>query len=165
MPVTAAEFRKALGRFASGVTVVTVARQTGQIHGMTATAFASVSLEPLMVLVCVDRRARTHPLICAQKRFAVNVLREEQEAFARYFALPDQDHESGEALGVRYTFTEQGTPLLEGCLAYLECRLVSAHDAGDHTIFLGEVEHAEVREGRPLLYFAGAYRRLHLHPT
>jgi flavin reductase (DIM6/NTAB) family NADH-FMN oxidoreductase RutF len=160
MPVTAAEFRKALGHFATGVTVVTVGRPAGQVHGMTANAFASVSLDPLLVLVCVDRKARTHPLIHEQKRFGINVLTDRQERLARYFAQVEQDHESAHRLGVSYWRTESGTPMLGNCLAHLECRLVSEHEAGDHTIFLGEVEHAQVGKGRPLLFFAGKYHRL-----
>lgn len=154
------ECRKVLARFATGVTVITVAKEGGQVHGMTANAFASVSLDPPLVLVCVDHRARTHPLLLAQKRFGVNVLREEQRAIADYHADASQDHETAHHLGIEYWHTPSGTPMLKPCLAQLECRLVSAHQAGDHTIFVGEVEQAAAQEGRPLLFYASRYRKL-----
>ncbi|MBI4307924.1 MAG: flavin reductase family protein [Chloroflexi bacterium] len=160
MAVSKEEFRKAVGCFATGVTVITIAAGEGRVHGMTANAFTSVSLEPLLVLVCVDHHARTHPLVHAHKRFGTNVLAEDQQALADYYAHTAQDHESAHRLGARYWYTERGTPMLEGCLAHLECRVVSAHDEGDHTIFIGEVEHVDAREGRPLLFYAGRYGRL-----
>ena len=158
-PDTAA-FRKAMAQFVTGVTVVTVARGSGQVHGMTANAFASVSLDPQLVLVCVDHNARTHPILREQKRFGINVLREDQHELAVYFAQVEQDHESGERLGVKMRMTEKGTPLLVGSLARLECRLVAAHEAGDHTIFVGEVERAEIEDGWPLVFHGGKYQRL-----
>jgi len=165
MRLSKAVFRRALGRFATGVTVVTVARGKRHVHGMTANAFASVSLDPLLVLVCVDRRARTHPLIRAHKRFGINVLAENQRAVAEYYARRDQDHEAAHGLGVRYWQTKCGTPMLEGCMAHLDCRLVSSHRTGDHTIFIGEVEQVIVGKGRPLLFYAGKYRRLEAEST
>ncbi len=153
-------FRKALSHFTTGVTVVTVGHGRGQVHGMTANAFTSVSLEPLLVLVCIDRSARTHPLVRQQKCFGINVLGEHQENLAKYFAQVEQDHESAERLGVKYQHSERGTPMLDGALAHLDCRLVSTFEAGDHTIFVGEVEQVEVREGRPLVFYRGKYRRL-----
>ena len=149
-----------MGRFASGVTIITVAGAAGQMHGMTANAFTSVSLDPLLVLVCVDGRARTHPLIHARGRFGVNVLAEGQQAVAEYYARTTEDHETAHRLGLRCWQTERGTPLLEDCLAYLECRVISTHEQGDHTVFIGAVEQVGVREGRPLLFYAGQYRRL-----
>ena len=160
MAVSKEEFRKTLGRFATGVTVITVAAGDERVHGMTANAFTAVSLEPLLVLVCIDHRARTHPLVQARKRFGVNVLGEGQQALADYYARADQDHETAHRLGARYWYTERGTPLLEGCLARLECRVVSVYEEGDHTIFIGAVEHVDGRDGRPLLFYAGRYRRL-----
>ena len=160
MTISQDEFRQALGHFATGVTVITIDRGQRQVHGMTANAFASVSLVPPLVLVCVDHSARSHPLLKEQKRFGVNVLKEGQEALARYFADVNQSHETAAHLGVRYSFTERGTPLLETSLAQLECALVAAHEAGDHTIFVGQVEHAATREGRPLLFYRGRYSKL-----
>ena len=160
MSVTQADFRKALGSFATGVTVITVDYE-GQEHGMTANAFASVSLDPLLVLVCVDHKARTHTYLHARKRFGVNVLSESQREISEYYARPTQTHQDAEQeAGARFDRTLHGTPLLHGALAYLECRLHTAQDAGDHTIFIAEVEDVVVREGEPLLYFRGCYREI-----
>ncbi len=160
MGVTQTEFRKAMGSFATGVTVITVDSE-GEVHGMTANAFTSVSLDPLLVLVCVDHRARTHTHLHTRKRFGVNVLAEDQRAISEYYALPSPTHQNAEReAGARFDRTQHGTPVLHGALAYLECRLHTAQDAGDHTIFIAEVEDVVVREGDPLLYFRGAYRQI-----
>lgn len=164
MAVSQEEFRRTLGHFATGVTVITIVREGELVHGMTANAFCSVSLEPPYVLVCVDHRARSFALLKQRGGFGVNVLREEQEAVARYFADPDQDHETARRLGVHFHFTERGTPLLADCLAQLECTVAAAHEAGDHTIFIGRVEEASVHEGRPLLFYGGRYRALDTGP-
>ncbi len=160
MNLTTAEFRKAMGRFATGVTIVTVDLD-GEVHGMTANAFASVSLDPMLVLVCVDHTTRTHAHLHAKKRFGINVLCEDQRAISEYYASPERTHENAEAeAGARFDRTPHGTPMLHGTLAYLECRLHSAQDAGDHTIFIAEVEDVVVREGEPLLFFRGKYRKV-----
>jgi flavin reductase (DIM6/NTAB) family NADH-FMN oxidoreductase RutF len=160
MSVTSAEFRQALGCFATGVTVITVDFE-GQVQGMTANAFASVSLDPPLVLVCVDHRARTHAHLHARKRFGVNVLAEDQQVISEYYAQAAQDHGHAERdAGARFDRTAHGTPVLHGALAYLECRLHTAQDAGDHTIFIAEVEEVVVREGDPLLYYRSAYRTI-----
>jgi flavin reductase (DIM6/NTAB) family NADH-FMN oxidoreductase RutF len=160
MTVTQADFRKALGSFATGVTVITV-DYDGQVHGMTANAFASVSLDPLLVLVCVDHKARTHTHLQTRKRFGVNVLAESQRKISEYYARPTQTHEDAESqAGAHFDRTAHGTPVLHDALAYLECRLHTAQDAGDHTIFIAEVEDVLVREGEPLLYFRGRYREI-----
>src|SRR5579863_6008757 len=160
MSVTQPEFRKAMGSFATGVTVITVDYE-GEVQGMTANAFASVSLDPLLVLVCVDHRARTHAHLNARKRFGVNVLAQNQRAISEYYADPSPTHEHAEReAGARFARTQHGTPILHGALAYLECRLHTAQDAGDHTIFIAEVEDVVVRQGNPLLYFRGEYRKI-----
>jgi flavin reductase (DIM6/NTAB) family NADH-FMN oxidoreductase RutF len=160
MSVTSAEFREALGCFATGVTVITVDYE-GQVQGMTANAFASVSLDPPLVLVCVDHRARTHAHLHAKKRFGVNVLSEDQQVISEYYARAAQDHGHAEReAGARFDRTTHGTPVLNGALAYLECRLHTAQDAGDHTIFIAEVEEVVVREGNPLLYYRARYRTI-----
>jgi flavin reductase (DIM6/NTAB) family NADH-FMN oxidoreductase RutF len=149
-----------MGRFATGVTIVTVDLD-GEVHGMTANAFASVSLDPMLVLVCVDHTTRTHAHLHAKKRFGINVLCENQRAISEYYARPERDHEHAEQeAGARFDRTQHGTPMLRGALAYLECRLHSAQDAGDHTIFIAEVEDVVVREGEPLLFFRGKYRKV-----
>jgi flavin reductase (DIM6/NTAB) family NADH-FMN oxidoreductase RutF len=160
MVVTQIEFRKAMGSFSTGVTVITVDYGSA-VHGMTANAFTSVSLDPLLVLVCVDHRARTHTHLHARKRFGVNVLAENQRAISEYYARPIQSHEAAEQeAGARFDRTQHGTPVLHGALAYLECRLHTAQDAGDHTIFIAEAEEVVVREGDPLLYFRSEYRQI-----
>jgi flavin reductase (DIM6/NTAB) family NADH-FMN oxidoreductase RutF len=160
MSATQAAFRKAMGTFATGVTVITL-DDGGEVHGMTANAFTSVSLDPLLLLVCVDHRARTHTHLHARKRFGVNVLAEAQRAVSEYYADPSPDHRDAERkAGARFDRTQHGTPVLHGALAYLECRLHTAQDAGDHTIFIAEVEDVVVREGDPLLYFRGEYRKI-----
>ena len=160
MSVTEREFRRAMGCFATGVTIITVDYE-GAVHGMTANAFASVSLDPQLVLVCVDQRARTHAHLHAKKRFGVNVLAENQRAVSEYYALPAEAQDRAEAEArTRFERTAHGTPVLEDALAYLECRLHTVQDAGDHTIFIALVEDVVVREGDPLLYFRGKYRSI-----
>ena len=160
MSLDAGEFRKAMGCFATGVTILTLDLE-GDVHGMTANAFASVSLDPMLVLVCVDRRAATHAHLQAKKRFGINVLCEDQRMISEYYARHERTHERAEQeAGARFDRTALGTPMLRGALAYLECRLHSAQDAGDHTIFIAAVEDAVVREGQPLIFFRGKYRRV-----
>ncbi len=160
MSVSSTDFRLALGCFATGVTVITVDYE-GRVQGMTANAFASVSLDPPLVLVCVDQRARTHAHLHAKKRFGVNVLAEDQRKISEYYARAAQDHGHAEReADARFDRTPHGTPVLNGALAYLECRLHTSQDAGDHTIFIAEVEEVVVREGDPLLYYRGQYRSI-----
>jgi flavin reductase (DIM6/NTAB) family NADH-FMN oxidoreductase RutF len=159
MGLSPTEFRKAMGCFATGVTIITLDLE-GEVHGMTANAFASVSLDPPLVLVCVEQSARTHAHLHAKKRFGVNVLAENQRVISEYYARPVHTHEHAEEAGARFERTAQGTPILRGALAYLECRLQSAQEAGDHTIFIAEVEDVVVRQGDPLLFFRGKYRKI-----
>jgi flavin reductase (DIM6/NTAB) family NADH-FMN oxidoreductase RutF len=159
-PLTATDFRHALGHFATGVTVITAERGNGEVYGMTASSFASVSLEPFLILVCVDERSGLLPLLHKKRRFGVSVLKEGQQSISVYFAQPEQNGETESRLGIRYRWTEKGIPLIENALAHLACNIVASHPAGDHTIFLGEVESAEVFAGEPLLHFQGAYRRM-----
>jgi len=149
-----------MGSFATGVTIVTVDLD-GEVQGMTANAFASVSLDPLLLLVCVDHNARTHAHLHAKKRFGINILAQNQRVISEYYARPVHAHEHAEEeAGARFERTAQGTPILQGALAYLECRLQSTQEAGDHTIFIAEVEDVVVREGEPLLFFRGKYRNI-----
>jgi flavin reductase (DIM6/NTAB) family NADH-FMN oxidoreductase RutF len=158
--LNAAEFRRAMGTFATGVTIITLDLD-GEVHGMTANAFASVSLDPLLVLVCVDHKTRTHAHLHSKKRFGINVLGEDQRPISEYYARPARTHERAEEeAGARFERTRHGTPILHGALAYLECRLHSSEEAGDHTIFIAEVEDVVVREGEPLLFFRGKYRKV-----
>ena len=160
MALNPTEFRKAMGAFATGVTIITVDLD-GEVHGMTANAFTSVSLDPMLVLVCVDHTTRTHAHLHAKKRFGINVLCEDQRSISDYYARPERTHEHAEAeAGARFDRTSLGTPVLHGALAYLECRLHTAQEAGDHTIFIAEVEDVVLEDGNPLLFFRGRYRRV-----
>jgi flavin reductase (DIM6/NTAB) family NADH-FMN oxidoreductase RutF len=159
MSLSTAEYRKAMGCFATGVTIITVDLE-GEVHGMTANAFASVSLDPLLVLVCVSHTAQTHAHLHAKKRFGINILAEHQQAISEYYAQLDHSPERAEEAGAHFDRTAHGTPVLHGALAYLECRLESAQAAGDHTIFIAEVEDVVVRQGEPLLFFRGKYRKM-----
>ena len=128
--------------FATGVTVITVDYE-GEVHGMTANAFTSVSLDPQLILVCVDHRAKTHAHLHARKRFGINILAADQRRISEYYANPNRTHDEAEQVaGARFDRTQHGTPVLHGALAYLECKLQTAQDAGDHTIFIAEVEGA-----------------------
>lgn len=148
-------FRKTLGLFGTGVTVVTT--PTGEkVHGMTANSFTSVSLHPPLILVSVDKRAQTHLLIPRAKRFGVSILRENQVPVSRHFA-GKPDPVAAESL--RYDWF-QDIPVLSDCLASLACRLWATYEGGDHTLYLGEVVNLKAGEGRPLLFFQSAYHAI-----
>lgn len=138
--------------------MVTAERAPGQVHGMTANAFTSVSLDPLLILICVSHNAQLLPLVKQQKRFGVNILKGNQRAISEYFARTEESAEIEKQLGIRYRWTRTGIPLLEDSLVHLACNVVDSHVAGDHTIFIAEVESVEVYEGEPLLYLRGNYR-------
>jgi flavin reductase (DIM6/NTAB) family NADH-FMN oxidoreductase RutF len=157
---TATDFRHALSQFATGVSVVTVPRAPGQPYGMTANSFTSVSLDPFLTLVCVDQRSHLLPLLKQNLFFGVNVLKEEQQPLSVYFAQAEQTAEAEADLGIRYRWTEAGIPLLEDTIAQIICRRVAAYVAGDHTIFLGEVQSADLFPGEPLIFFRSRYRQL-----
>src|SRR5271169_517317 len=152
MSIDKQEFRRVLGHFAAGVTIVTTVGDDGRPYGLTATAFTSVSLEPPLVLVCVDKKSESHPHFHASRVFTVNFLAIDQEYFSRRFAVSGGDKFSD--VEVRYGVT--GAPVLPDVLGHLECRTTDIHEGGDHTIFIGRVEAADAREGEPLLYFRGA---------
>ncbi len=156
--VTPDEFRAALGRFATGVTVITVETASGEVHGMTASAFCAVSLRPPLVLVCVDHLAETYLHLRERRQFGVSILREEQEALSEFFADPQRNPDGACRLGIQYSQFPSGIPVLQNALGNLDCSVVSAHEAGDHTIFVGAVREVSVGEGAPLLHFRGRYR-------
>lgn len=158
--ITSTDFRRALGRFATGVTVVTVEREPGLVHGMTANSFTSVSLEPSLILICVDQRARLLPLVHEKRRFGVSVLTAQQRALSEYFARGEYDLSEERRLGVSFRWTENGIPLLDGTLAQLACNVIASYLAGDHTVFIAEVESAVIASGKPLLFWGGAYVRI-----
>jgi flavin reductase (DIM6/NTAB) family NADH-FMN oxidoreductase RutF len=157
---TSSEFRLALGQFATGVTVVTAERSPGRAHGMTANSFTSVSLDPPLILICVSHAAQLLSMLKRQKRFGVNILKNNQRAMSEYFARTEESVETEKQLGIRYRWTEKGIPLLEDALVNLTCNVVDSHVAGDHTIFIAEVESVEIYDGEPLLYLRGNYRHV-----
>ena len=156
MPVSKDEFRAALGMFASGVTVVTTIAEDNNPAGITVSAFASVSLDPPLVLACVDKGASVHGCLTEGKHFAVNILAEDQEHLSRLFASKDEDRFSRAIYQAGVT----GAPLLDGAAASLECRVVHAYPGGDHTIIVAEVESTALADRKPLAYHRGGYTRL-----
>jgi flavin reductase (DIM6/NTAB) family NADH-FMN oxidoreductase RutF len=160
MPVSADEFRNALRRWASGVSVITTRRERG-IRGITVSSFCSLSLDPPLVLICIDRKARMHPLIPAAGAFAVNILAADQQALSDRAA--GRSGEQGTWLeGIALHTARTGAPLLRDCLAWLDCLLVDQHEGGDHTIFVGRVEAAGPGRsmGSPLLWCESGYRAI-----
>ena len=153
VPLDPKRFRRALGRFATGVTVVTAAQGEG-VHGMTANAFMSVSLDPPLVAIAVDRRARMHALLDQQDRYGISVLARDQEAAARHFAGKPQP-------GYAPTFQwVEGIPLLDGAVAHLACDVWARVPAGDHTLFIGHVRWLNYWDREPLIFFGGDFRCL-----
>jgi len=154
--VDPAQFRQLLGRFATGVTVVTTRDPAGRPVGMTASSVASVSLAPPLVLVSVDQQNDLHPALRAAQRFVLNVLASDQEAVSRRFA---EDHPN-RFDGIGYRETKHGIPVLEGVLASIECEKQAEAPGGDHTVFFGLVTGGAVSDRRPLLYYRGGYAGL-----
>jgi flavin reductase (DIM6/NTAB) family NADH-FMN oxidoreductase RutF len=157
-PDSALEFRKTLGMFATGVTVITT-RFEDQVHGMTANAFMSVSLRPPLVLISVDRRARLNPLLREGARYGISVLESRQSALSDHFA----GRRSDGAEEPRFEIVRD-TPLVEGALAHLVARVVRSYWGGDHSLFLGQVEYVRYGEGEPLLFHGGRYERIAADP-
>jgi 4-nitrophenol 2-monooxygenase / 4-nitrocatechol 4-monooxygenase, reductase component len=151
-----AQFRELLGRFATGVTILTVTAPDGRPLGMTANSLASVSLRPPLVSVCVDREAEMHDAILGVREFVVNILCSNQETLARRFADKHEDRFDG----VGYHLSPDGLILLDGTLAHIECERQGEYPSGDHTIVVGRVVGGETADGRPLLYYRGGYATL-----
>jgi flavin reductase (DIM6/NTAB) family NADH-FMN oxidoreductase RutF len=154
--VDPAQFRQLLGRFATGVTVVTTRDPAGRPVGMTASSVASISLEPPLVLVSVARANDMHPALQAASYFVLNVLAADQEALSRRFAEDHPDRFDG----IGYHESRHGLPVLEGTLATIECIKHGEAPGGDHTVFFGLVTGGRVADGRPLLYYRGGYAGL-----
>ncbi len=152
-------FRQVMRRFPTGVTVLTM-REGDVVHGMTANSFTAVSLDPVLILVCVDRTARAHGIIERTGRFTVNVLASGQETTSRKFAL--RTIADGERWsGVEAESGPLGVPRIHGCALYLDCTVTAAHPGGDHTIFVAEVVDAQPGTGSdPLIFYGGAYGAL-----
>jgi flavin reductase (DIM6/NTAB) family NADH-FMN oxidoreductase RutF len=156
LSVTPDEFRSVLGRFPSGVTVVTTRNGDGSDEGMTVSAFCSVSLEPPLVLICIEKNASAHKALTTASGFVINILAATQEQIARRFSIVDIDRFEG----VGYSRTQNGFAVLDDVLGVIECARSAMHDAGDHTIIVGEVEAARAQNGTPLLYYRGGYAQL-----
>ena len=157
--IDTSEFRRVIGHFASGVTVVTTRRPDGGPCGLTASAVASLSLQPTLLLVCVEKSSDTHACIVTSGFFAVNVLAEGKgETLARRFSAADADP-AEKFTGIAYRHELTGAPVLDEALAWLDCGLTESVEAGDHTVFMGEVMAADAGEGTPLLYYRGGYGR------
>lgn len=159
MSVTESRFRDVMGHLAGGVAVVTSRAPEGGRCGLTATAVCSVSLDPPLVLVSVDRDSRTHRAIGASGIYAINLLSADQEELAVRFATKDREKFSGLELRTEST----GAPVLAGGLGYLDCEVARDVPAGDHTLFVGRVEAAAIQSdevGRPLIYHLGRYGTL-----
>jgi flavin reductase (DIM6/NTAB) family NADH-FMN oxidoreductase RutF len=148
--------RRVMGHFATGVTIVTTRDRAGTVYGLTANAVTSVSLVPPLLLICIDRKAETFAHFYDSKAFVVNILADHQAELSTRFAKSGGD----KFVGVPHRPGRLGVPILAGVLGAIECRIVATHEAGDHVIHLGEVEHAESHDGRPLLFFQGRYRTM-----
>ncbi|MFD2207622.1 flavin reductase family protein [Kiloniella antarctica] len=158
MAFNSGEFRKVLGSFATGVTVVTTRDKKGEQHGLTANSFSSVSLDPPLVLFCIDKRSNCLPAFKEAECFAINILTDIQKDISDRFAFSEERWD-----GVATSHLSTGAPILENCLANLDCSMHAQFDAGDHVIVVGKVEETFLKEvGDPLLYFRGMYRGVHI---
>lgn len=155
MPISTEEFKTAMALRASGVSIVT-ARAGDELHGMTMSDFAGVSLSPPLVLICADKTAHTLGVIRRGGNFAVNVLAQGQDALSNKFASKQEEWTRFEGLACGRAVT--GAPLVPGALVSLDCAVVAQHDAGDHVIVVGQIEAVVTGSGEPLLFFGGAYR-------
>ena len=153
MTIDPLQLRRVLSRFPTGVTIVATKHQPDGVCGLTVNAFASVSLEPPLVLVCVDRTSNTHGCIEASGVFTVNVLATGHEELATAFARKREDKFEG----VPHRLADSGAPVMKEVVAWLECRVADVLEGGDHTIFMGEVIQAEEGDGRPLVFFRSGY--------
>ena len=156
MPVSPDLFREALSRFASGVSVVTTCGSDGKPHGITVSAFCSVSLVPPQVLICIEKITASHPAFLSSGAYVVNVLHTSQMALSERFANPAEDKFSD----IEFHLGIEGIPVLADALANIECRITHTFDGGDHTIFLGSVENVNFNHGDPLIYYRSEYRAL-----
>lgn len=152
--------RTALGRFASGITIVTTRGEDGCAEGMTANAFSALSLDPPLILWCLRKATRLRRIFERCEYFAVNVLSAEQRRISSQFAKPASD----KFADVEWYEGLAGIPLIAGCLAHFECRRQRRHFGGDHVVFIGQIERFGYRQGEPLLFSAGSYAVPAAHP-
>ncbi len=143
-------YRDAWSRFATGVTVITTVEPDGKTHGMTASSVTSVSLDPQLVLVVVGEERQSHGLIESTGRFGISILDAEQTDIATHFATPP---EKRGAIDSKHLSKISGTPVITGAIAVMDCKVTAAHKAGDHTVYIGQVEAINVGEGDPLVWF------------
>ena len=155
MPIDESQFKLAMSHFASGVTVVTT-ELDGQLYGLTVASFASLSLRPPLVLVCVERSVKSHEAIGRAKKFGVSILESKQTDISGRFASKTEDKFSG----VETRRGSLGVPLIAGALFTIECRVTEQLSGGDHSIFVGEVVDAQQGAGTPLIYYRSSYRQL-----
>jgi flavin reductase (DIM6/NTAB) family NADH-FMN oxidoreductase RutF len=159
--VTSDQFRRVMGNFATGITVVTTRDRHGNAYGLTVNSFTSVSLDPVLILVCLDNRLSGLQAFKDSRHFGVSILSEHQEDISRMFAKKDAERPAS-----IYLDGKSGIPLLKNSLAIMECETVQVYAGGDHQIFLGEVQHAELLQpDHPLLYFRGKYERVRLNTS
>ncbi len=159
MSVSPELFRNTLAKFCTGVTIVTTKNQEG-MHGLTVNAFTSVSLDPPLILVCIQKNGLSHSTLSECETFVVNILSLEQKELSDRFANPDLDSEE-RFRDLSFQVSENGVPILAGNLGHLECRVVNQFEGGDHTIFIGQVENGDFSEGKqPLLFYDSGYAYL-----
>ena len=156
MPVDDAQFKLAMSHFASGVTVVTTEHE-GTLYGMTVASFASLSLNPPLVLICIEKSVKSHEAIAAAEKFGVSMLAQEQSEISNRFASKKVEDRFD---GVSWSRGELGMPLLDGAICAIECRVHNQLPGGDHSIFVGEVVSVRTHEAKPLLYYRSGYREL-----
>ncbi len=150
------ELRRVMGHFATGVTVITTADRGGIPFGLTANAFTSLSLNPPLALICVDKTVQCYSCFEESRIFAVNVLSEDQEEISRRFATKGIE----KFTGIKWHKGRHGVALLDGAMGHIECKVVHSYEGGDHTIYVGEIVSAAASGERPLVFFKGKYRRL-----
>lgn len=156
MAMDSQELRRVMSHFATGVTVITTMDKAGTPFGLTANAFTSVSLNPPLVLVCIDKGVQCYSCFEESKIFAVNILNEEQEELSRRFATKGIE----KFAGIGWRKSESGVALLDGAIGFIECQVVDRYEGGDHTVYVGEVVKASASGERPLIFFKGRYQRL-----
>lgn len=156
MSIDSQELRRIMGHFVTGVTVITTKDMDGRPNGLTANAFMSLSLNPPLVLISVDKGAQCYACFNLQNGFTVNFLSESQEEVSRRFATKGID----KFAGLQWKVGGNGAAILDGAIGYIECRITQCYEGGDHTIVIGEIVNAEASGERPLLFFKGKYRRL-----
>lgn len=151
---TSREFLSVMRKFPTGVVLLTAIREDGSVKAMTVNSVTSVTLEPPLILVSVGRERNTYSHICRTQRFSINILSVAQDPVARFFSKEDQP---AEKYPTTFTFSKSGYASVDGCIAFLGCKVVATHEYGDHSLFIGEVEDALIKDGQPLVFFESKY--------